>query len=224
VRDFTKARKILAAIAAMPAENGTTWRQQEKEGVLYFSSEPAGQFFSLSPTIGLSERMLVAGADLESVEAAMKRSDDGNSELASAKTFQAAERAVPAAEKAFTYIDPALLYSRVDETLRPMLFMSAAFLPGLADTLDLSKLPSPETITKHLSPIVMSQRYDGEGYVAESVGPVTTIQTIAGVAALGGAAAIFYQQQTHAWGRNRSAPTTTTAPALSPSPTPEDSP
>ncbi len=89
---------------------------------------------------------------------------------------------------------PALIYTRVDATLRPMLFMSAAFLPGIADTVDLNKLPAPETITKHLSPIVMSQRYDGDGYISESVGPVTVYQTIVGVGGLGGAAAVLYQQ------------------------------
>ena len=150
----------------------------------YFSTRAGGQLFSFSPTIGLSDRMLVAGADAASVEAAMKRSSNGNSELAASKTFTNAERTVPAAQQAFAYIDPALIYARVDATLRPMLFMSAAFLPGIADTVDLNKLPAPEIITKHLSPIVMSQSYDGNGYIAESVGPVTVYQTIVGVGGL----------------------------------------
>ena len=61
-----------------------------------------------------------------------------------------------------------------------MLFMGAAFLPAIAETVDFSKLPAPEVITKHLSPIVMSQSYDGDGYIAESVGPVTVYQTVIG--------------------------------------------
>ena len=139
--------------------------------------------------------MLVAGADPVSVEAAMKRSANKNSELAASKNFENGESAVPTAKQAFTYFDPALFYARIDAALRPMLFMSAAFLPGIGETVDLDKLPAAEVITKHLSPIVMSQNYDGDGYVAESIGPVTAYQTIMAAGALGTAATMFYQQQ-----------------------------
>ena len=42
----------------------------------------------------------------------------------------------------------------------------------------------------------MAQSYDGDGYIAESVGPVTVYQTIIGVGGLGGAAAVLYYQRT----------------------------
>jgi hypothetical protein len=208
VKDPAKAKQILNLITTA-SEDSAAWTNQEKDGVQYFSTRSGGQLFSLSPTIGLSDRMLVAGLDERSVEAAMKRSAIGNSELAASKSFQHAERAVPAAKQAFTYIDPALIYTRVDATLRPLLFMSAAFLPGIADTVDLNKLPAPEIITKHLSPIVMSQSYDGDGYIAESIGPVTFYQAILTVAGLGGTAATLYDRQ----GR-----TPMISPAASPSP------
>jgi hypothetical protein len=54
-----------------------------------------------------------------------------------------------------------------------MLLMSAAFMPSISDYVDVGKLPAPEIVTKHLSPIVSSQWYDGDGYVTESTGPVT---------------------------------------------------
>jgi len=60
--------------------------------------------------------------------------------------------------------------------MRPMLLMSAAFMPAVSDYLDVGKLPPPELVAKHLSPIVSSQRYEGDGYVTESVGPVTLSQ------------------------------------------------
>jgi hypothetical protein len=46
-------------------------------------------------------------------------------------------------------------------------------MPSIADYVDVSKLPPPETVSKHLSPIVSSQRFEGDGNVTESVGPVT---------------------------------------------------
>lgn len=54
-----------------------------------------------------------------------------------------------------------------------MLLMSAAFMPAMSDYVDVTKLPPAETVTKHLSPIVLSQRYERDGYVTESIGPVT---------------------------------------------------
>jgi hypothetical protein len=229
VKDPAKAKKILNIITTVN-EYSTEWTQQEKDGVQYFSTRSGGQLFSLSPTIGLSDRILVAGLDEGSVEAAMKRSAIGNSELATSKNFQNAERTVPAAKQAFTYIDPALIYTRVDATLRPLLFMGAAFLPGIADTVDLNKLPAPEVITKHLSPIVMSQSYDGDGYIAESVGPVTFYQAIVGVGGLGAAAAALYDHQTRTSATVSNAsplssPWTsgTLKNAVTPSPTPDES-
>jgi hypothetical protein len=226
VKDSAKANQILTAMTT--ADTNNEWTRQEKDGVHYFSTRTGGQFISLSPTLGLSDRMLIAGADAASVEAATKRSASGSSELAASKNFQDAERSVPTAEQAFTYIDPALIYLRIDATVRPMLFMGAAFIPGIADTVDLSKVPAPEVITKHLSPIVMSQSYDGDGYVAESVGPVTANQALFGVAAAGGAAAYMYQRQTQSM-RDRTNPSPSPAiilpiaPSASPSPTPDDS-
>jgi len=221
VKDHAQANKILTAMTTANT-NSAAWTHQEKDGVQYFSTRTGGQLFSFSPTIGLSNRIVVAGADAASVEAAMKRSSTGNFELAASRNFAEAERAVPTAQQAFAYIDPALIYARVDAALRPMLFMSAAFLPGIADTVDLNKLPPAETIIKHLSPIVMSQRYDGDGYISESVGPVTVYQTIVGVGGLGGAAAVLYRQKTR--GATPGPATPTIAPPIDPGSSPSRSP
>jgi hypothetical protein len=221
VKDSGRANKIVTTIAASKPD-GTSWSQRERDGVHYFSSGSSGQWFSVSPTIGLSDRVLVFGADSGSVEAAMKRSAGGASELAASRNFQNAERAVPTAQQAFVYVDPALIYARFDTSLRPLLAMGAAFLPAMSDTVDLSKLPPAEVITKHLSPIVMSQSYRGDGYLAESIGPVPLYQTLVGAVATGTAASAFYRQQMQGPG-----PTThlITLPSLStPSPTPDASP
>jgi hypothetical protein len=101
---------------------------------------------------------------------------------------------VPAPTNFFAYIDTQLLYSRLDASLRPMLLLAAAFIPAISSSVDLNKLPSPEVITKHLSPIVASQRYERDGYVAESVGPITFNQSVIGLAILSGAGAAARQK------------------------------
>ncbi|MEP6698248.1 MAG: hypothetical protein ABJB09_00815 [Verrucomicrobiota bacterium] len=220
VKDAAAANKILTTLTTADSETAA-WTRREVDGIYYFSTQSSGMFFSLAPTVGLSDRMLVAGIDPASVEAALKRSQNKNSELAAANDFQNAERAVPAAKQAFIYIDPARVYARFDAVVRPMLFMSAAFLPGLRDTVDFDKLPDAGVITRHLSPIVMSQRYDGDGYVSESVGPITVYQTMMGAAALGTAAMIFYRQHDR---ESAAAPPYSAPPLASPSPDPDDTP
>ena len=193
VKDPANANKILNVIAAN--RDSEAWKRYEKDGVQYLSAQTHQSLFAFSPTIGLSDRMLVAGADAASVEVTMKRASTGNSELAGSKLFLKAESAVPRGKQAFAYVDPALIYTRLDETLRPIVLMSAAFLPGIVDNVDVNKLPPTDVITKHLSPIVMSQSYDGKGYIAESVGPITFGETIIAIGGLGGVAGLLYEKQ-----------------------------
>jgi hypothetical protein len=92
--------------------------------------------------------------------------------------------------------------------------MAAAFVPAVAGSIDPTKVPTAEVITKHLSPIVSSQRYDGDGYMAESIGPITLDQLGIGVAIFSsfGAAAARHV--------GLSAPAAVFPPAPRPSPTP----
>jgi hypothetical protein len=120
------------------------------------------------------------------VEEAIKRSGAKSSELSDSATYKAAARLLPEPTNFFAYVDMALLYSRLDASLRPMLLMAAAFMPAVAGSVDASKLPPAEIITKHLSPIVSSQRYERDGYVAESIGPITLDQAAIGIAVLSG--------------------------------------
>src|SRR5213596_9313 len=216
VLDAAKAGKITDAIVR--ADEGATWTQTEKDGVRYFSKQSAASFVAITPTIALSDRILVAGLNPVSVEEAIKHGSSGSTEFSDSQTFKAAEGLLPEPTNFFAYIDTALVYSRLDASLRPMLLMAAAFLPAVAGSIDAGKLPSPEVITKHLSPIISSQRYDHDGYVAESLGPITLDQAAIGVAVLGslGRAA---RQKTGAgisgWSASPAA-----APQVAPSPSP----
>ena len=180
VTDATKAAKIVQALVR--ADEDGSWTPTEKDGVRYFSKQSAASFVAITPTIALSDRNLIGGLDPTSVEEAMKRAGGASSELAESPTYKGADRLLPAPTNFFAYIDTAQLYSRLDTSLRPMLLMAAAFVPAVAGSIDPGKLPAPEVITKHLSPIVSSQRYDGDGYVAESIGPITLDQLGIGVA------------------------------------------
>ena len=190
VTDSAKAGKIVEAL--LRAEQDNSWTPTEKDGVRYFSKQSAASFVAITPTIALSDRLLIIGSDPTSAEEAIKRIRSSSSELANSQTYKGADRLLPAPTNFFAYLDTAQLYSRLDASLRPMLLMAAAFVPAVAGSIDPGKLPAPEVITKHLSPIVSSQRYDVDGYMAESIGPITLDQLGIGVAifsSLGAAAA-----------------------------------
>jgi hypothetical protein len=222
VLDIAKAGKIVEAVTR--SDKDAIWTQTEKDGVRYFSMQSLGNLIAITPTITLSNRVLIAGFNPVSVEEAVKRSGGTASELADSPTYKGAERLLPAPTNFFSYIDTALLYSRLDASLRPMLLMAAAFIPAVTKSVDLDKLPSPEVITTHLSPMVSSQRYDGDGYVAESVGPLTLDQSVIGLAILSGVGATARQKAgsgLRGWG---SSPTRSLLPSLNPSPAPTPSP
>jgi hypothetical protein len=211
VRDPAKAGKILDAL--LRGDEDGSWAETEKGGVRYFSKQSVASFVAITPTIALSDRILIFGLNPVSVEEALKRGASGSSEFADSQTYKTAVGLLPAPTNFLAYIDTALLYSRLDSSLRPMLLMAAAFVPAVAGSIDPGKIPAAEVITKHLSPIVSSQRYDGDGYIAESIGPITLDQLGIGVAILSGFGASARQT---GW----SPAPTATPQAPSPSPTP----
>jgi hypothetical protein len=191
VKDPARANKVVNGLTKAIDEDAP-WKMAEKGGVQYFYMQSPAALFAITPTVALSNQLLIVGLDSVSVENAIKRAGaDGRksaSALESSAVYKAAARAVPAPSNTFVYIDTPLLYSRLDAALRPMLLMSAAFMPAISDYVDIGKLPATEVVTKHLSPIVSSQRYFGDGYVTDSAGPVTLNQAMIGL----GLPAVFW--------------------------------
>ena len=218
IMDAAKAGKIVEALIG--ADESATWTQTEKDGVRYFSKQSAASLVAITPTIAVSDRILIAGFDPASVEEAMKRSGVSSSELSASQTYRAAARLLPEPTNFFAYVDTGLLYSRLDASLRPMLLMAAAFMPAVANLVDPTRLPPPEVITRHLSPVVSSQRYERDGYVAESIGPVTLDQSAIGLAILSSFSAGARQKAGAAVTGLGVSAAASPQPTASPSPTP----
>lgn len=217
VADSAKASEIVSHIVTATEED-RPWSKSEKDGVHYFSQAPMNPMVPIAPAIALSNQRLVISHDPAALEGIMKRSGSKSSELAGSEVFQTAERLVPAPKYSYNYIDTALLYNRLDAALRPMLVMAAAFVPGVAETVDLGKLPAPDVITKHLSPVVMSQSFETDGYLTESAGPISIYHAAIGLAAATGFGTSFYQSHLS------SPPSSGAQDSESPSPTPEETP
>jgi hypothetical protein len=193
VKNAEQANSIMRAMT-QAAGADSTWVATEEGGIRYYAQPPANPMVPVAPTVAITNDRAVLGLDRNSVEAALQRSS-GASALAGAETFKSAEALVPAAKHSFWYVDTALLYTRLDATVRPMLIMGAAFVPAIAQAVDLSKVPPADVITRHLSPIVLSQTYEGDGYRMESIGPVSIYQAALGIAGVSGAGAAFYNGQ-----------------------------
>lgn len=183
VRDLTKATKIVEA--AMRIDEDSSWTRSERDGIRYFSMQSPASLIAITPVIALSDRILIIGLNASAVEAAIQSIHGSASELASSQTYKTATKLVPVPTNFFQYLDTALLYERLDTTVRPFFLMAAAFMPGVSDYVDLDKFPDAEVIKKHLSPIVSSQTYDRDGYVTESAGPITLNEAGIGLALAG---------------------------------------
>ncbi|HEX5176227.1 MAG TPA: hypothetical protein VFV83_04315, partial [Chthoniobacteraceae bacterium] len=223
VNDAARGRKIAEALTSVEIA-GTAWTRSDENGATVYRMQPFGGFVPVHPAIAVSETMMVVGSDADAVAATLNRAAQPKGELEKSAIFRDAAAQVPPADSAFNYVDTRLFYERADAAARPLLLMGAAFYPALAQTVDFSKWPAPEAISKHLSPIVMSQRYDHDGYVTESVGPVTFREATIGVAvAVGG---LFFYLQDGLKSHDLSPPSSTspvTAP-VAPSPSPSVSP
>jgi hypothetical protein len=218
VLDMGKAGKIVETITRL--DEAATWTQTEKDSVRYFSKQSLANLVQVAPTIALSDQILIVALNPVLAEEAVKRSVGHSSELADWQPFKAAARLLPTPTNFFAYLDTAVLYSRLDASLRPILMLAAAFKPSVATNVDLSKIPSPEVITKHLSPIVTSQRYDHDGYVMESIGPITLDQSLVGLAILGGIGRAALPSPAMGKSGAGSSPATTPQPSPTPSGTP----
>jgi hypothetical protein len=240
VRDTARARTIVATLTQGGGQD-TRWEEADRNGAHYWflaSSSSAG-WFAVRPVMALTDRMWITGLDAAAVDAAIPRSQKAEPGLADSEAYRRSVGLLPAPTKLFAYLDSAQIYTRIDATVRPFLMMGAAFLPKATNSVDLTKIPPPEIITKHLSPIVSSQYYSGQGYVAESIGPVTLDEAGIGLAILGSAGAMAYHRLNpqgpnplgggisvpgvlggHASPAVQPQPTGTPAPLASPQPTP----
>ena len=224
VKDGARARKIADALSSIEVA-GEPWTRSEKNGATYYSAQPFGGFIPLSPAVAISAESLIAGSDSAAINAALAKTPPPPGELRKSATFRESSARLPTAESAFNYLDARLLFERVDAALRPLLLMSATFYPALGQKIDTSKFPPAEAIAKHLSPIVMSQRYASDGYLSESIGPVTFNQATIGLAAAVGGALIYFQDALRTGRFSGVTPTVLPAPsATPPRPTPTPTP
>jgi len=222
VKDGTKAQKFVEVLTNGQA-GFAAWAKQDIDGAHYYSMpQVSAGIIPLAPVLALSDKALVFGLSLESVQKAVQDAKTGGNRLDKSNVFKTSADLVVQPTGGFGYIDSKALFEKIYGVASNALKMMAMFNPHANDYADLSKLPSTEAISKHLSPIVYSQSTDENGTLMESTGPVTFNQTLFGLGAGAGVATFSYynKQQAHGFPTPGGVTPSTAQPPVQPMPVP----
>ncbi len=222
VHDPAAAAKVLdGVLKTLPPD--VKWQLASADGLTYRSLALPNVSF-ITPTLTLTDKHLILGLSTAGVRAAAGREKAGGANFTASEAYKTASATVAKPNLATTYIDAKPLFERTYGALKPLAMFGAAFAgPQVNDYVDLSKLPDGEAISKHLTPIVLSQKSDDQGILMESVGPVTFIQATAGLGVVVGAAAVpaLQKQIGAATGHNGGSDDAEDAPESTPAASPQ---
>ena len=183
VHDLAAANRFVdnftAAISSQAA-----WETSESGGLTLHTMD-VPNVGSLSPTLTVTPKHLLFGLNTPEVEEAAAREKLPAPNFTASGAYKAASGEVGKPNVSFAYLDSKTFFERFYGTLKPYAMMASVLLPQANEYVDLGKLPEPETIAKHLSPTVLSQAYNTDGCLLESVGSFTFGQ--ASVVVIGGA-------------------------------------
>ncbi len=219
VRDPAAAGKFVDGFTKSLSGAGDWQTTQDNGATLHTLKFPTVPF--VSPTFTLTARHLVLGLSASGVKSAVGREKSGGANFTTGEAYKTSVATVAKGDVGFGYLDTRMGFERLYGALKPMAVMGLMFYPQTSDYVDIGKLPDTETISRHLSPIVLSQSADDQGVLMESVGPVTFMQAGVGLVGGGAATAIPFAKSmgafTHPGG-------TSEDPAETPDETPESTP
>jgi hypothetical protein len=189
VRDPALARKFLDTLSTIPLAAGVDFTHADSDGIAWYSLPPSGfGIIPLQPAFGLTPHALIGALNPDPVKAAFARWDSHTGGLQATEPYGKAADLVDPPTESFTYLDMKSGFERVYGLFRGV--ASIGFIPHLAEYVDITKLPQPQTISAHLAPAVASTSIDQNGILMQSAGPVTVSQAgfvtlvAAGVAAV----------------------------------------
>jgi hypothetical protein len=190
VKDRARVEAMLGSIF----ENaGVQTSVSEQHGARVFGF-PTVKLQLVEPEVAVNDKFLLASLTAPELSRALA-AKPGAATLEGAKAFKPALGAYKSGEQAFGYVDSKGLFERVYNTLRPIAIFAGAMSSDLSQFLDVQKLPETEAVSRHLSPIIYTNKQVADGWVIESSGPVTLSQAF--VLGAAGAAAGYASQMAH---------------------------
>ena len=174
VRDPAAATKVVDGLTRAPVGD-QAWQTTADNGVALHSLPVAGGYLNL--TVAATDKHLLLSINAEGVKTLLKQEKSGGANFTSGEAYKRSVAALPKADQAFGYLDSKAFFERLYGVLKPAaMFGGALMYPQVNDYVELGKLPDGDVISKHLSPIVLTQSTDDQGTLVESVGPVTFLQ------------------------------------------------
>lgn len=164
IKNADRARETLMRIIPL-LPGGTV----QKNGSIDLYTIPT-RYGSL--TLAQNDRFLLAGTDATFVSKAAN-GPTGEKTLLDSPPFASAQGIYESANEAFCYIDTGTVFERLYSSFVPVLRFGALMMPAIGKTVDLNKMPKAATISRHLPPIILSQKRTKDGTLIESSGPVS---------------------------------------------------
>ncbi len=194
VRDPVLARKFLDTLATLPIAAGVEFTHQEAGGIAFYSLPQTGiGLIPLQVTLGLTGKCVIGALSVDAVKQGARRYDAHEAGLDGMEGYRKAVGLVEEPTTSFAYVDTKAIFGRVYGLFRGV--ASMGFVPHLSEYVDIGKLPAPETITRHLSPLVASGSVRDGGRLMESVGPVASTPAVLVTAIAAGAVALPVVEQ-----------------------------
>jgi len=168
LKDATSAKKWFDSLSAtfpgmQPSGDGA---------VTYYAIPISSPFFH--PVIALSNAFLFMGIDQTYL--ADKITGGLHSSLADTDVFQSVHKFYDQNNESFVFINTQQLFDRAYAQVQPVLAFGAMLTPGIAEWVEISKLPPSSVVSSHLDPIVFTVSPQSNGTLVESQGPVTLQQ------------------------------------------------
>jgi hypothetical protein len=195
MKDGAKVRATLDEV--LTSDGG--WTRGEANGARVYTSDPVAML-PIGPSLALTDRFAVLGFGYQ-VSAMAGRAAASGPKLSASPDFQAATKAVPAPGDLLLYLNTRAAVLRGYNLARPALALALAFNTTFSPYIDASKLPSADTLAKHLGVTAVTRSFTAEGSLNVSKGPVTFGQIIGVIGVGAGAVALPYLEQTLATGK-----------------------
>ncbi|GAB4184148.1 MAG: hypothetical protein Fur0032_25070 [Terrimicrobiaceae bacterium] len=158
----------------------------DTDGLKIYSIPALRSPFS-DPGFAFTPTLAVGSSSSEDLVDILKHPDVAN--LTANPAFAALIPEFEAANESFGFVDTRAIFERAFPMLRQVIVFGSSLLPGASDLIDPDKIPSTESIAKHLIPFAYSQSRDTNGVIIRSSGPVS-MNHAAVILAIGSAAAL----------------------------------
>lgn len=193
VRDPVLARKFLDTLSTLPLAAGVDFTHQDAGGISFYSLPQTGfGFFQAQFTLGLTKKAIIGAISPDAVKQAALRWDAAGSQgIDSTEAYKTASALVAQPTESFTYVDTKSIFERGYAVFR----LASMLIPHLSEYIDINKLPAPEVISRHLTPMVASTSRKEGGLLMESAGSITPVQAGAVALVSAGALAFPYIEQ-----------------------------